>query len=650
MAKSKFFIALSTVLGMLPMMGGAVSSEAAVSETLTFPSRASDLPAGSYWAVTEFSEGCCTLDLNVQRWDDSKEGSEEWVGGTGNTQNDQHLDWNVPLYAPANGVVISCWRNFPDDPQPSVNPPNNDNIFTGGNHVVILTDQGNAISLNHLKSGTVPPELCPRNADDTAFPSTMSKDEGDWRIAAYVEPADRPRIREGTFLGRVGNSGKSGGPHLHLSIREVNGTDSKGREKLAAASSPLKFRHGWGHRFENDENHTPDGWFRARGGDFKGDPACPDYKDNAPSCGFKMLHASPYLRRTDALAGAIKDGDVLFLSSKRAVTATVATSNDHLKLIAWDLVGINNIDRKGDIEAGTIKQVALSEPTDDHLLVAVRQGDDSLKMIAYRVTTKGEFVRVADYLAGKISALDMATIGKADKKAVTAVRDSNGNLKVIVWDVVVTNDDEVSIVRLDDDLAEAVSALSIAPARVFDGVFVAVRDSANELKVIPWTISDDGKILGRGKVGSAGEIGTAVAVAPLAQGVAAAMKDSGGNLRVITWSAAASGDIGKRHETGVGGDISEVKLLTTPLGDSNLTTIVRDAGGDLRLIGWAVDGDGTNLRRLGASKAGAVTNISADSVSRSYPCKDPRDMILTALRDSEGNLKLITWDTNLVNP
>ena len=30
--------------------------------------------------------------------------------------------------------------------------------------------------------------------------------------------------------------------------------------------------------------------------------------------------------------------------------------------------------------------------------------------------------------------------------------------------------------------------------------------------------------------------------------------------------------------------------------------------------------------------------------------KDPRDMILTAFKDSEGNLKLITWDTNLNNP
>jgi hypothetical protein len=37
-------------------------------------------------------------------------------------------------------------------------------------------------------------------------------------------------------------------------------------------------------------------------------------------------------------------------------------------------------------------------------------------------------------------------------------------------------------------------------------------------------------------------------------------------------------------------------------------------------------------------------------VQRSYPGLDPRDMILTAVRDSGNELKLITWDTNLVNP
>jgi len=77
---------------------------------------------------------------------------------------------------------------------------------------------------------------------------------------------------------------------------------------------------------------------------------------------------------------------------------------------------------------------------------------------------------------------------------------------------------------------------------------------------------------------------------------------------------------------------------------------VRDASGEMMLIGWVVNNDGTDRRRTGSSKAGAATKISLDGVSRSYPGLEPRDMVLTSLRDSGGALKLITWDTNLVNP
>ena len=612
-------------------------------ETITFPSRSSDLANDSYWTVSEFGEGCCTIDFNIRRWD-----GDSWNKGTGSATNNQDYDWNTPLYAPANGVIASCWRNFPDDPQPGVNPPNNA-IFTGGNHAVIITDQDNAISIAHLKSGSMPANLCPPdNGNGQNYPATIAK-EGAWRVAAYIQPEDRPRVTEGDFIGRAGNSGNSSGPHLHMSLSPVTGTDSKGREALGS-SEAMRFRHAWGHRFEAGQQHTSDGWYRLRGGEFSGNPDCATWQANSPDCGFKTVHPSPYLRRADAEAGAIKGGDTLFISGNRAVTATIAASDDTLKLIGWDLVGVDAIVRKGDITAGAIKDVKLSEPTDGYVLAAVRQSNDLLKMIAYKVTVTGGFQRVHDLSAGKISALSMVTTGSGDKKAMTAVRDQAGNLKVIAWDIDVANDGTAKVVRLGDISAGAVSAVSIARARNFDGVFVGVRDSAGNLKVIPYKISADGKTLTRGDAAQAGAVGSAIAVAPLAKGVAAAVRDSDGNLRVITWSSNANGDIGARRDTGLAGKVSEISFLTAPHGGSNLTTVVRNAEGDLMLIGWAVNDTGTNLRRLGSSKAGKASQISADIVSRSYPGLDPRDMILTGVKTASGDLKLITWDTNLVNP
>lgn len=612
-------------------------ASALAGESITFPGRAADLAANSYWTVTEFSEGCCTLDMNVQRWDGSK-----WAGGSGGGQNADAYDWGVPLYAPAGGVIASCWRNFPDDPEKGVQPENNDQIFPGGNHVVIITDEGNAISLNHLKSGSTPAALCPSNPGNAKFPGTMVK-EGDWRVAAYIDPAKRPRVREGEFVGRVGHSGKAGGVHLHWSLNQIVAQDDGfGRPKLANKSSPMNIRYAWAHPFDKNKLPTAAGWFRLRGTNFSGDPDC--------KCDYKMLHASPYLRRADAGAGAIKGGDVLFLSGNRAVTGTVSADTGKLKLIAWDLVGVDKIVRKGEIEAGAVKEVALAEVASDHVLAAVRQADDVLKMIAFRVGPTGNLQRVADMSAGKISRLDMASFGGAKKRAATAVRDEGGNLKLIVWDIEVESDGSAKIARLGEESAGKVSVLSVARAAPFNGVFTAVKDSAGNLRVIPWKISGDGKSISRGEHATAGAVGNEISVASLKKGAAVAMRDSKGELRIITWSASASGSMGGRRETGTAGEISEVSLLTTPHGGSNLTSVVRDKSGGLLLIGWAVEDDGKNLRRVGSSEAGEAPKIAVGGVSRSYPGLDPRDMVMTAVRDGKGNLKLITWDTNLVNP
>jgi len=166
-------------------------------ETISFPARASDIPADAIWAVNEFSEGSNIMDFNVQRWS-----NQQWRESNGSA-NSNSFDWGVPLYAPASGYIIACWRNFPDHPSPATQHARRSEMFGGGNFIFLLSDQGTGISINHLQARSIPAGLCPANdVGDAEFPSSTQK-VGEWRVASYVDPSNWQRVREGQ-LGRQG--------------------------------------------------------------------------------------------------------------------------------------------------------------------------------------------------------------------------------------------------------------------------------------------------------------------------------------------------------------------------------------------------------------------------------------------------------------
>jgi len=94
--------------------------------------------------------------------------------------------YDEPVYAPADGQIVQVVDDLPCRPIGSGDREN-----PAGNHVVIEIGGGRQVLLAHLRAGSIVVE------------------EG-----AYV--------RSGALVGRVGNSGNSEAPHLHLHVQSAS--------------------------------------------------------------------------------------------------------------------------------------------------------------------------------------------------------------------------------------------------------------------------------------------------------------------------------------------------------------------------------------------------------------------------------------------
>jgi hypothetical protein len=96
--------------------------------------------------------------------------------------------YDEPVYAPADGQVIEVVDGLPCGPI-----GNRDTVHPGGNHVVIDIGNDRQVLLAHLVAGS------------------LAVEEGEV-------------VTSGTLIGRVGNSGNSEAPHLHLHVQSASET------------------------------------------------------------------------------------------------------------------------------------------------------------------------------------------------------------------------------------------------------------------------------------------------------------------------------------------------------------------------------------------------------------------------------------------
>jgi len=198
-----------------------------------FPLNDSDLPKNTYWGNFERTDSTShhhgdlpqyyAYDLLGYKFDSS---SKQWVTHPANsdaTNNASYYAWNKPLRAIGNGTVIECRRSLADN-----TPGVMDAAHRFGNAVWIKLDTGEVVAYAHTKQFSIPTSVCPTESVSLAD-------------AATPVHAQAVRVYAGEVIGRIGNTGNTSEPHVHMQLVANPPFDEDDSNSLSTPGLPLNF-------------------------------------------------------------------------------------------------------------------------------------------------------------------------------------------------------------------------------------------------------------------------------------------------------------------------------------------------------------------------------------------------------------------------
>lgn len=295
-----------------------------------------------------------------------------------------------------------------------------------------------------------------------------------------------------------------------------------------------------------------------------------------------------------------------------------------------------NIVRKGDSgnQAGTVSEIATAyDYGESRIVTAVRTAEHRLKLISWRVNNDGSVTRTGDSgnQTGATSNIDLAP------GLVSASRTAQDNLKLISWDF----DNAGDIIRRGDSGDQAGNASIVKVMQIYSGVYVtAVRTTSGDLKLITWRLNDNGSLTRLQDSGNSAGAVTEIAMSGLSyQGqrhIVTSVRTGQGDLKLIVWAVDPDGSITRRGDSG--NQAGNARMIRATNSGDYIVTSVRTAQGDLKLITWepTLQGGQINLSRVADSgdQAGGIGDNAL--IRRSSG-------VTSAVKTEAGNLKLINW-------
>ncbi|MBY0423115.1 MAG: peptidoglycan DD-metalloendopeptidase family protein [Parvularculaceae bacterium] len=239
----------------------ALSPSVAFGQIYDLPFLADDLNPGERASTFDHAETPSQkfgYDISMVRLTDAKKWSSLIAGASedpDSPKNANRVIYGKPIYAMRDGVVVACWRNAPENPRPFISGEDetkqlwlhamrrSGRIGGGGNAVFVVHDDGTMALYAHTQPGSVPSSLCPH--DEVLLPvvqGTPPENEFGIDMRVDVPAAQRKRVKAGQFLGRVGNSGESKGPHLHIHVQKKGPTFATNNDDWVGV--PIVFRRG----------------------------------------------------------------------------------------------------------------------------------------------------------------------------------------------------------------------------------------------------------------------------------------------------------------------------------------------------------------------------------------------------------------------
>lgn len=202
--------------------------------------------------------GAKRYDFNDDRWTSVNTTLDVY---NNSPTNDKFTVYNKSIYAMSDGKIVGCWRNAPLNPRPKISGDTDEGkqwlhdllkqkkIPGGGNMLWVEHADGSKMLYAHMIPGTISSSLCPHN--DTSFPANTETS------SVAVPLAQQVSIAKGQYLGRVGNSGNSTAPHLHIHLEK----NSAGQPIVfnKGISSPVSDNNPYGSWTSFAGNTIPDG-------------------------------------------------------------------------------------------------------------------------------------------------------------------------------------------------------------------------------------------------------------------------------------------------------------------------------------------------------------------------------------------------------